>query len=115
MLDQSWDVFTPLTQRRQNQRKDVDSMKKVLAKFAVFHLRFEVAVGRNDDAYIDTDRFFPSNPLNLFFLEHAQQLGLHLERHVSDLIEKDRSAFRLLELAYMAPSCPSERPLLMPK
>ena len=33
------------------------------------------------------------------FLQHAQQLGLHHQRHVADFVQEQRAAVRLLELA----------------
>ena len=35
-------------------------------------------------------------------LEHAQELGLHVERHVADLVEQDGAARGELELARVA-------------
>ena len=40
-----------------------------------------------------------ADPFYFAFLQHAKQLGLHLQRHVADLVQKNRAVIRLLELA----------------
>ena len=43
-----------------------------------------------------------AEPLDLPFLEHAQQLDLHVERQVADLVEEDRRVVGELEAADLA-------------
>ena len=56
-----------------------------------------------------------ANALQLAFLQHAQQLRLHRQRHVADLVEEQRPAVRLLELAEMTRGRAGERALLVPE
>ena len=48
-------------------------------------------------------------------LQHPQQPGLRLQRHVADLVQKQRAALRLLEFARRARSGTGERPALVPE
>jgi len=54
-------------------------------------------MGRGDDAHICADRDASADCGVFPFLQHAEQAGLRLGRHVADLVEKQRAAFRLLE------------------
>ncbi len=54
---------------------------------------------RRDDPDVDAHGPRASEPLNLAFLEHAQQLDLHVEGQVADLVEKDRRVIRQFEAA----------------
>src|SRR3546814_6652049 len=58
-----------------------------------------VAVRRGDDAYVGADRRAPADGGVLALLQHAQQAGLRLQRHVADLVEKQGAAGGLLEAA----------------
>jgi len=63
----------------------------------------EIPICRGDDSHIDRDGFCSSQPLELHFLQNAQDLCLGLEVHVADFIEKDRSfvgEFELSDLAF---------------
>ena len=51
--------------------------------------------------------------LDLALLESAQQLRLQLERHVADLVEKQRALVRQLEPADLLREGARERPLLV--
>ena len=104
MLDQEitgdrHDIEWPLTQRRDGHREDIETVKKILAKNAFGDSLGHIAVGGGDDADIERHRLLAANPLDLALLQDAEQLGLEAHRHFSDLIEKQRTLLRLLELA----------------
>ena len=65
----------------------------------------QVAVRGGDDADIRLDRLAPAHRGELAFLQHAQQAGLRLGRHVADLVQEQRAAGGLLE----APDAAVER------
>ena len=50
------DVFVPFPQRRHHERKDVESIKEILAERAVRHRSCQISVRCGDDANIDRDR-----------------------------------------------------------
>ena len=66
-------------------------------------------MGGDDDAHIHGDGALAADALHLAFFQHAQQLGLHGERHVPDFVEKDGAVLGLLELAEMAAGGAGER------
>ena len=49
----------------------------------------QVDVGRGDDPDVDLDRLHAAEAHEIALLDHAQQLGLRLERDVADLVEED--------------------------
>jgi len=58
-----------------------------------------------DDARVHVDLAAPAEARDDPLLEHAQELGLHVERHVADLVEENRPTCGELEL----PGLPSDR------
>src|SRR5215207_11452990 len=90
-------IFPPLTQRRQSDGKDIEAIVQVGAKLAFAHGIFEVAVSGSDYAYVNFNRMTSSYSFKLTFLQHAQELGLHVQRELTDLVEKKRSAVRNLK------------------
>ena len=68
-------------------------MEQVLAKAALLHQRFQIAVRRHHYPHV----FHLHRPvaaadaLDFALLQHAQQLGLHGEGHVADLVQKKRA------------------------
>src|SRR5207247_9348927 len=54
-------------------------------------------VRRGDDSNVDVDRPAAAHPLDLALLERAQDLRLHGEGHVADLVEEQRPAAGQLE------------------
>ena len=99
MPDQVGHVLDALAQRRQPQRHDVEPVEQVLAEQALLDQDAQVLVGGGDDAHIGLDRGAPADRGVLALLQHAQQPGLRLHRHVADLVEEQRAAFGLLEAA----------------
>ena len=88
-------------------------MKQILPEFFLAHPRFQIAVRRHYDANIDANWFVAADALNFAFFEHAQQLRLHVQRHVADFVQKNRSLIGLLKLADVASGRAGERALLM--
>src|SRR3546814_5020275 len=56
-------------------------------------------MSRRDDAHVGADRRAAANGGVLALLQHPQQAGLRLQRHVADLVEEQRAAGGLLEAA----------------
>ncbi len=56
----------------------------------------------------------PADPLEPAVLEHAEDLRLGQRRHVADLVQEQRSARALLELADPLAVGPGERPFSWP-
>jgi hypothetical protein len=60
--------------------------------------QLEVLMRRREDPHVDLDRVLRADRRHDPVLEHAQDLGLQVERHVADLVEEQRPAVRLLEV-----------------
>ena len=97
MLGEHGDVLGTLAQRRDLDRHHAQPVEQVLAEAAVAHVLVEVAVRRRDDAHVDLLGALAADRRDLVALQHAQQLGLQVERHVADLVEEERAARRLAE------------------
>src|SRR5882672_3167194 len=67
--------------------------------------RLEIAVRGGDNAHVRAARLHAAHALEGSLLEHAQQLHLHVEGHVADLVEEQRAARCELE----APDARRER------
>ena len=113
MLDQGRDVLRVLAQGRRLQHHHRQPEVEVLAEVTGGHGAAEVLVGGGDDADVDGERPFGADRLDLAVLQDPQHLGLGLEAHVADLVEEDRPAVRLDELADLAPVGAGERALLV--
>ena len=92
MLDERRDLLAPLAQRRQLQRHDVQAVEEVLAEPALGDELLEVGVGGGDDADVDLDRLRLAERVDLVRFEEAQQLRLHVEPDIGDLVEEQRAA-----------------------
>src|SRR5581483_9804719 len=108
VLRQLRNVLTTLSQWRDNQRKDVYTVKSILAELTFSCKRSEIAMRGDDYPHIYPDRLIPAHPFHLIFFQYSEQLGLHGQRHVTDLIQEDRAVFRLLELSDVPCPCPGE-------
>ena len=75
-------------------------MEQILAEPAFLDLGLEIAVGRHDHACIERELGVSTDRAQGALLKYAKQLGLHLERHLADLVEQDRSGARLQEQTF---------------
>ena len=86
-------VFAPIAKRRQRQLDDVEAVEQVVAEASGRDLGAQIAVGRGDDARRRRLRG-SSEPTRCTspYSSDAQQLGLHRERQLADLVEEQRAA-----------------------
>ena len=75
---------------------------QVGAEAAGGHLFLKVAVGAGDDAHVDGLRDAGADRDHLALLQHAQELGLEVERHFRDLVEQQSAAVGRAEEAVAA-------------
>ena len=86
------DLLAPLAQRRHVDADHAETIEQVLAELAVGHALFEIGVGGGDDADVDALGPRVADRQDLALLEEPQQLRLHVERQVADLVEEQRAA-----------------------
>src|SRR5690606_3601334 len=111
--DQERDVALALAQRRQAHLDHVEPVVEVLAEATLPDLLQQVAVGRRDQPYVDLDGLDAADPLELLLLDRAEQLHLHVDRDLADLVEEERAVVRELEAARLAGDGAGERALLV--
>ena len=70
-------------------------------------------MGGRDQPHVGPDRLVAADALEGLLLEQAQDLGLQGQRHVADLVEEQRAAVALLELADAAAVGAGEGALLV--
>src|SRR5262245_30611682 len=97
MTHEQRDVLASFTERRQVELHHLQAVKEVLAEGAATDARSQIDVGRGDQTKVGPHESRAAEPPELALLEHAQQLGLRVERQVADLVEKERGAVGLLE------------------
>src|SRR5437764_5177126 len=102
MLHQQRNVVPPLAQRRQVDGDDVQPIVEVLAEPSRRDLPSQVPRGGCDQAHHDARRLHSSHPLELALLDGAEQLDLHLDGDLADLIEEEGAAVGELEAAGFA-------------
>ena len=99
MVHQRRHVLPPLAEGRQHDRQHVQPVVQVLAELAFVDELLEIALGPGDDAHVHRNRPGSADALHLPVLQRTQQLHLHREGHVVDIIEKQRATLCQLEPA----------------
>src|SRR5665213_716539 len=115
VMHEQRDVLAPIAQRRHDHRDDVQSIVEILAKMSLRYLCLEILVRRRDHAHVHGDRLRAPDAIDDAILEHAQHLCLRARAHVADLVEEERAAVGLLELARSIGNRARERALDVPK
>src|SRR3954469_7304303 len=90
-------------------------MEEILPELLFAHSGLEIAVSRDHNAHIHRNRLVSANALDLALLQYAQQFRLHIQRHIADLVEENRSAISLLELSNVPARCAGERSFFVAK
>ena len=113
VMHQRGNIGSPLAQRRQMQGHNVQAEVKVFAERTLFVGGLQVAVGGGDHPDIDFVLMVAAHRPHLFFLQHAQQLGLHLQRQLPNFIQKDRASAGRLKEALFGPDGAGKSALLV--
>jgi hypothetical protein len=107
VLGEQQHVRSARAQRRHFQVDHVDAEVEVLPERALLHHRFEIPVGRRQDARVEGHLLRRTHRQDHPLLQRAQQLRLHVERQLAHLVEEQRAAARAHEHAF--PPGPSRR------
>jgi hypothetical protein len=70
--------------------EDFEAVEQVFTELAIFDLGREVAAGSGNHPHIHADGPGAAQALKFPLLQHAQQLGLQLQRQLANLIQKNR-------------------------
>src|SRR5262249_35784499 len=95
-------VLAALPQRKQLHLEDFEPIVQVLAEGPIVHRLFEHLVGGGDDPEIHSNSFHSPKAIHHLVLEDAEDLGLSGKAHVPDLVEKEGSTVRQLELPWLS-------------
>jgi hypothetical protein len=115
MFDQEGNVFQPLAQGGHIDREDIESIKEIFAKPAGRDRFGEIQIGGGDDPAVGLNRISPSDPLESTVLKHAQELGLHPDRHFADFVEEQSPPVCELEPPFFLAIGPGESALFVAK
>src|SRR5689334_2391225 len=114
-LDEKRKVVGPIAKRRHAHAHLRESVVEVLTEDAPVDLPLEVAVCRSDDSDVDARSLRLAHATYLACLQRTEQLRLHLQRELPDLVEEDRSTVGRLEGALAIAIGSRERPPDVPE
>ena len=97
LLGQEGDVFAAFAQRGHRDGDHIEAEIEILAELLPGDALFEVAVGGGDHPHVDPDEPIAAHALEFTLLQHAQELGLDMGRHLADLIEQNGTPVSQLE------------------
>ena len=78
-------------------------MIKIGTEAPSLHFLSQIAVGGRDDACLAGPALRLTDALVFAVLQHAQQLGLQLERQLADLVQKQAAVASIFEVARARP------------
>ncbi|CAI8437051.1 MAG: Uncharacterised protein [SAR116 cluster bacterium MED-G04] len=113
MLAQIRDIVIPLPQRRQVEWHHIEPVIEVFTKIALGNQVRQVFMGGGDNPDIAAQQPVAANAGIGPVLQHPQQPGLGLSRHVTDFIEKQRPATGLGKTPVMNTISPGESAFFM--
>ncbi len=102
LLGQRHDVRLALAQGRQTQTQHVEAIVEIFPKLAFMHQIQQLLLGGADEAHIDLHLLLVAHPAKYPVLQHPQELGLQMGRHVADLVQHQGAAARQLQHAALA-------------
>src|SRR5439155_26237975 len=95
-------------QRRHLKRDHLQTEIEILSKLSLPNPLLEGCIGGRQDSHVNPNVSGPAHPHELPLLKYPQQLDLSLQSHLPDLVQKNGSALRHLELSVSAFHCASE-------
>ena len=113
MRDQDRDIRCTSGQGWHIDREHIQTVEEIGTEGAGLHRRMKITIRGRHDPYIHMCRATAPDPLELPFLQHAQELHLGVQRQLSDFIQEDRSAVGQLEASDATLQRSGERSLLM--
>ena len=113
MSRQRQNVFGSLTQRRHCHLDHIEPEQEIFAKAPLLYLLFQVAMSGCNHPDIGPAGLIFSDPLELFFLQKAQQLGLQTRRDLAHFIEKQSPPLRTLDPTGLIAHCAGKRSACM--
>src|SRR4026209_2977269 len=104
-------VLPPLSQGRHEKGNDVEPVKQILPEAPGCDLVGKVLVGGGQHADVDSDACRSSQRLERHVLDGPQNLGLGLQRHVTDFVKQQGSSVGKLDRSFLGITGSGERAL----
>src|SRR5690348_1668627 len=83
------------------QRNDIQTIVEIRAKGSRTRRFLEIAVGCGNEPHVEFDGTGAAYPFELPLLQDAQELGLHGDCELSDLVQENCPSFADLQLAFL--------------
>ena len=99
MLGEQLDVALTIPKRRKHDRENVEAVVEVVAETALPDRGLGRAIARRNDPNVDRNHLRSADANLRSCFEHPQEPDLELDRHLRDLVEKQRAARAALEVA----------------
>src|SRR5438132_5018673 len=96
-VDELGEIVEALTQRRQSELDSMQAIEQVRPESTPLDELTEGLVRRGDDPHVDVDRPVAAYALDPTFFDRAQNLRLHAEGHIADLVQEQGAATGQLE------------------
>src|SRR6266446_7750525 len=115
VVNQKRNVITAISQRRDINRKHVQTIVKITSELFFGDQLGDVGIRGRQYANIDALSASTAQALKFLLLQNSQKLGLQFERYIADLVQKERSLVRQLESSNPLGDGAGERAFLMAK
>src|SRR5882724_1319245 len=112
---QEWNIPLAFPQGRDVHGKNIQAKEEIGPELLLAHHCFQISVRRRNQTRIGPKRARASQPLELPFLQHAEQVGLQFERNLSYFVQKNGAAIGHFESANPLRDRSCERAFLMSK
>ena len=115
VFHQRRNVFTARPQRRQRDRKYIQTIVEIATKFVALHHFNQISMGRSYEANVYLVSPAAAQSFEFLLLQDAQQFGLQRQRNVPHLVEKQRSFVSQFKTANLLRNSAGESAFLMTK
>ncbi len=115
VLHQHRHIFRAGPQRRHVNRKHIEAVVEVGAETAILNALLKILVGGGNHPHVGGLRTGTAHPFKAALLQYPQQLHLHGQRHVADLIQKQCAARCQFKTATTGADGAGECALFMPE
>ncbi|OQA03053.1 MAG: hypothetical protein BWY69_00684 [Planctomycetes bacterium ADurb.Bin401] len=102
IIGKEHNIVFSFAQRREENRKNVNSVIKVFPEKFFFNLLLEIFISSDDDSHITLYCINASNTFELLELYNSKQFDLEIHREIANFVKKDRSAVGFFESANFA-------------
>ena len=111
MVDQRRKIFHPFPERRQGERNHGKAKVQVFAERALMNRLFQIFIRGGEKTHVGSYLLRSANTVECPILQDSQEMALHGERHVADLIKKQRASLGDLDFSRLPLDSSGERAL----